>query len=101
MLEGLYKAEKLLIKVEARRAFATKEDSWPAGRVAQLTQGQPHFHHQNSGRRMLVGLCEFDFHQYNQCVMADGEELDSNILSQDFALVRSSYPKFTELPFRG
>jgi hypothetical protein len=33
--------------------------------------------------------------------LAEGEELESNILSQDFALVRSSYQKFTELPFSG
>jgi competence protein CoiA len=35
-LEGPYKAENLLIKVERRRAFATKEYSWPDGRVAHL-----------------------------------------------------------------
>jgi hypothetical protein len=33
--------------------------------------------------------------------LAEGEELDSNILSQNFALVRSSYQKFTKLPFSG
>jgi len=33
--------------------------------------------------------------------VAEGEALESNILSQDFALVRSSYQKFTKLPFRG
>lgn len=36
-LEGPYKAENLLIKVETRRAFSTKDYSWPAGRVAHLT----------------------------------------------------------------
>lgn len=36
-LKGPYTAEKLLIKVEPRRAFATKEYSWPAGRVTHLT----------------------------------------------------------------
>ena len=36
-LEGPCSAEKLLIKIEARRAFATKDYSWPAGRVAHLT----------------------------------------------------------------
>ena len=37
MLEGPHKAEKLLIKVEARRAFDKKGYHWPAGRVAHLT----------------------------------------------------------------
>jgi hypothetical protein len=36
-LEGPYSAEKLLIKIEERRAFATKDYSWPAGLVAHLT----------------------------------------------------------------
>jgi hypothetical protein len=36
-LKGPYTAEKLLIKVEARRAFSTKDYTWPAGRVARLT----------------------------------------------------------------
>ena len=34
-------------------------------------------------------------------MLAEGEKLDSNILSQDFALVTSSYQKFTELPYSG
>ena len=33
--------------------------------------------------------------------LAEGEELESNILSQDFALVRSSYQKFTKPPVTG
>jgi len=32
--------------------------------------------------------------------VAGEEDLESNILSQDFALVSSSYQKFTKLPFR-
>lgn len=35
-LEGPHKADKLLIKVEARKAFATKDYTWPAGRIARL-----------------------------------------------------------------
>jgi hypothetical protein len=33
--------------------------------------------------------------------VAGEEDLESNILSQDFALVSSSYQKFTKLPFSG
>lgn len=36
-LEGPYKADKLLIEFEARRAFVTKDYRWPAGLVARLT----------------------------------------------------------------
>lgn len=36
-MEGPYTAEKLLIKIEARCAFATEDYNWPAGRVAHLT----------------------------------------------------------------
>lgn len=36
-LDGPYDAERLLINIEARRAFATKDYSWPAGWVAHFT----------------------------------------------------------------
>ena len=36
-LEGPYKAEKLLINVETRRAFNANGYNWPAGPVAHLT----------------------------------------------------------------
>ena len=35
-LKGPYKAEILLVKIEPRHAFATKEFSWPEGRIALL-----------------------------------------------------------------
>jgi competence protein CoiA len=36
-LQGPHEADKLLIKVEACRAFSAKGYSWPAGRIAHLT----------------------------------------------------------------
>jgi len=35
-LEGPYAAENLLIKIEARKAYATEHYSWPAGLIARL-----------------------------------------------------------------